>query len=332
MIKKTFPWLGFFIILVLGLGLSTQFKDRKITDGMDVYYSWIEGKRLVEGNNPYSRIHTGNMQENKKYATYFPAFYELSAFSQAIGLDDLDSWTSFWRTVFIVFHLAITLLIYYVYGKHGHEALGLFFALLWQFYRWPLYDLFVANFEALPIFFLLLSLLYLDKKPRLSLISYSASLALKQIGIFLFPLYLIWILKKSKGDYLKNLLLASSLIASVPLISSLPFIIWDFSGFVKSILFSVTRTASSHLAAPSVDMLFGLEGIWTRLPMLLFFGTFYYLASRYDLGKFTAGLIIFTIFIGYNPVLFQQYLSWMTVFVPFIIYDLIEKKYLHKQK
>ena len=66
------------IVLIGAWGLeSTEY---------DVYYSWVEGARLLEGENPYATILEGDMLENQKYATYFPLFYLLSAVSQLIGL------------------------------------------------------------------------------------------------------------------------------------------------------------------------------------------------------------------------------------------------------
>ena len=42
------------------------------TSEQDVYYSWIEGRRILAGENPYTRILTGNMRENDKYARVVP--------------------------------------------------------------------------------------------------------------------------------------------------------------------------------------------------------------------------------------------------------------------
>jgi len=65
------------------------------TKGEDVYYVWVEGSRLVSGEDPCARILSGNMRENDKYATYFPGFYGLSALMQAAGLRDYEVWIAF---------------------------------------------------------------------------------------------------------------------------------------------------------------------------------------------------------------------------------------------
>lgn len=327
-------WIGFLVIVFLGVFLGIQFHDRAITKGMDTYYSWVEGQRILHKENPYSRIHSGDMRENEKYATYFPAFYELSALSQYFGLRDLIPWASFWRKVIVLFHVLVSLLIYFSYSALGKKFLGFSFALFWLFYRWSLYDLAAANFEPFPIFFMLISLVYFERYPRLSLLSFGVSLALKQIGIFLAPLYVIWFVKKQQGKYLKNVFLAGFYIALLPVLASLPFLFWDFTGFIKSVFFSATRLAAGHFSSITIDSLFGLEGFLARFPMLVFFFLMYYLAWQYDFGKFSHSLLVMAVFVGYNPVLFPQYFSWMTVFVPFLFYDFIllqEKDSLNNQ-
>ena len=324
--KNILPLMGLIILLLSGAILVRQFIGLEINNSMDTYYTWVEGNRILEGENPYSRIHTGNMQENRKYATYFPLFYELSALSVLLGLDTLSSWSIFWRTIISIFHLEISILIYVVFIKRGYTLLGLFSALFWIFYRWPLYDLRFANIESIPIFFLIVSILLFDQHPRFSLFMYSLSLAIKQIGIFLLPLFIIWILKNRRRDSIKSTLISVGLIASGPLISSIPFLFWDLSGFVKSIWFSVTRQAASHMAAPSIDTLFHWESFVGRLPMLTLLALFFILAWKTKIGKFSSAFIVMTVFIGYNPVLFLQYFTWMSVLVPLILLDYLPDK------
>ncbi|MGC9359398.1 MAG: hypothetical protein ACP5G7_03360 [Anaerolineae bacterium] len=55
------------------------------TQGEDIYYAYIEGQRLVAGENPYERILQGGMLTNDKYATYLPLFYLFFARLQMAG-------------------------------------------------------------------------------------------------------------------------------------------------------------------------------------------------------------------------------------------------------
>jgi hypothetical protein len=84
------------------------------TVGQDVYYVWIEGKRIINGENPYARVLEGNMLDNNKYATYFPVFYWLSAFTQLAGFRDYSTWILFWKIIFDTTHAAIGLLIFWI--------------------------------------------------------------------------------------------------------------------------------------------------------------------------------------------------------------------------
>lgn len=53
---------------------------------IDIYYSYIDGQRILNGENPYARIMSSDMMKNKKYSTYFPIFFVLSYLAQAAGL------------------------------------------------------------------------------------------------------------------------------------------------------------------------------------------------------------------------------------------------------
>src|SRR5512132_2712789 len=94
-----------FVIAVIAWRINVRFWSVD-TVGSDTYYSWVEGRRILDGKNPYERILHGNMQENKKYATYFPLFYESSALVQLMGYRQYQPWISFFRYIFLLFNLA----------------------------------------------------------------------------------------------------------------------------------------------------------------------------------------------------------------------------------
>ena len=87
----------------------------------DIYYSFREGQRILNGENPYERILSGNMRDNKKYATYFPVFYELSYATQALGLEQFSTWLVFWRRVFVAFNLGTAILLFYAFWRFDME-------------------------------------------------------------------------------------------------------------------------------------------------------------------------------------------------------------------
>jgi Gpi18-like mannosyltransferase len=208
------------------------------------------------------------MQENQKYATYFPAFYEFSALTQWAGLRDYESWIAFWRVIFLVFNLAVGSALFFLLYPRGHLLAAVFAVGFWFFNRWTLHVSQVANLDFIPIFLLIVSLGLFRKHRWAALCLFSLSLGIKQIGIFLAPLYLIWTWQavEVEGDRLKQTLLAALVIASMPVLASLPFLAWNAEGLVKSVLCSVTRNPDDHFNVASLDGLMGWFGLPARLP------------------------------------------------------------------
>ncbi len=324
-----------FLIVVVGIVINIKLLNfwEYNTRGEDIYYTFIEGKRILAGENPYARVLTGDMRDNDKYATYFPLFYLLSALTQLLGFQEYSAWISLWRPIFLMFYIGIAGLIFYKLYKNRLLIIGLFAALFWLFNRWTLHVNKIAHLEFISIFFLLLSLIIFPKNKYISLILFSLSLAFKQIAIFLLPLYLIWVWQSSKGNQLKDTLIALLLILSIPVITSLPFISWNAEGFFKSILFSATRNPSVHFAsvhfeAMSLDGLIGLKipefvGIKAKLPMLFMMSLVFLSAIKRQIGIYTSVLLIMSVFVDFNSVLFNQYLCWIVPFIPLVICDMI---------
>lgn len=139
------------LILLVGIALYAHTRLWGAdTEGRDIYYSWVEGSRILQGEDPYTRILTGDMLENDKYATYFPLFYALSAGSQALGLRDYASWLAAWRIVFLVSQVAIGLVIWLIYAQYRQWLAGLLAAMLWWFNSWSLIVTYIAHLDTIP--------------------------------------------------------------------------------------------------------------------------------------------------------------------------------------
>ena len=288
----------------------------------DIYYSWIEGGRIVNGENPYARVLAGNMRDNDKYATYFPVFYELSALTQWIGLHDYGSWIAFWRVVFLAFNLAIAAALFILIYPRGRLIAAVFAAAFWLFNRWTLHVSQIAHLDFIPIFLLIASLGLFRKQRWASLLLFSVSLGIKQISIFLIPLYLVWTWQAAGRDRVRQTLLALGIIASVPILTSLPFLIWNAEGFTKSLLFSVTRIPMDHFGTISFDGMMGWSGLPGKLPLLALVLLASALTWHRKIGPYTGTLFIMAIFVDYNAVLFPQYLAWVVPFIPLVMCDL----------
>lgn len=316
-------WFIFLLLASAGFFIHYSFwlTPAEELQGHDMYYIWLEGKRILAGENPYARVLAGNLRENDKYATYFPIAYLLSALVQKLGFLEYRDWLYFWRPTSFAFHVGIIGLTLRYFQQRGLWLLGTAAATMLLLSRWSIYIIRVHHLEFAAIFFLVLSLVLLNKRTRLALLLFSFSLGIKQIAIFVLPLYLICLWKKQNSP--KDLLLGSFIILSVPLATSLPFILWNAEGFFKSVLFSATRLGSSHISgAPSIDVILSqdypwLVGLKAKLLMLFLMGLAYLSFLKEKIGMFTAAAITMMAFLYFNSVLFLQYFIWPLCLVPF---------------
>ncbi|MBU1660306.1 MAG: hypothetical protein KKD28_02395, partial [Chloroflexi bacterium] len=237
----------------------------------DIYQVFTEGDRLQHGQNPYSRAldQDTDLQWNQQNATYLPIFYILTWLTQEAGLEDYLQYLSFWRVIFLIFNLAIAYLLFYIpYHRHNTLLLGCFAALLWLFNRWTVNMTMIYHIDFIAIFFLLWSLVLWPKYKTPSFLAFGLSLGVKQMAIFMIPIYLIWAWQSNEKRSIRQFIIDALIIGSIPLIVSTPFLIWNAKGFLASILISATRNAESHFGVPSIDILMGLSGIPAKLPMV----------------------------------------------------------------
>jgi uncharacterized membrane protein len=284
------------------------------TVGSDTYYSWVEGRRILDGQNPYARILSGNMEENRKYATYFPLFYELSAVVQKMGVRQYQEWIEFWRYIFMAANLGVGLLLCAIIHSKRMWPLALLALPFWYFNRWTLHASATVALDFIPIFFMILSLGLHRKHRKTSLLLFGLSLAFKQIAIFLAPLYLVWEYQETRSW--KKTIVAGLWIVSIPLLVSIPFIMWNAEGFIKSIAFSATRTALNHFGAESIDVIFNASGLLARIPFLLMLFGVYFTAWQRSVGRYGAAMLVMGIFLAFNSVLFTHYPAWLMPLLP----------------
>jgi hypothetical protein len=325
------------LIIIIAIGSAIHMKLWHYdTKGEDIYYVWLEGKRILSGENPYARILSGNIRQNNKYATYFPLFYLLSSFTQLMGWREYPDWIYLWRNIFLFFNLGIAGLLFYTFYQSKRFIFAIFSVLFWLFNRWTLHVTAIAHIEFVPIFFLILSLMIFRKHKYASLILFSISLALKQIAVFLVPLYLIWVWQSAENEKAKKSLLALLVLFSIPLLTSLPFILLNVEGFIKSILFSATRSPEGHVNAPSLDARItnsvpAFVGIKAKIPMLFLMSLIYISAVQWKIGMYTSTLITMFIFIDFNSVLFLQYMCWIVPLLPLVICDFLQNNQQRRQ-
>jgi hypothetical protein len=309
------------LILIAGISVYFSLWQRKSAIFQDVFFMHREGNRLLELKNPYARVLKGDMVQNEKYATLFPLSYELSAVVQSLGLHDFTLWLQFWQIVFLISYLGLALLIFYIPYQASLTALALFGAFFMLFNRWSLELITIHDIDFIPILLLVGSLALLPKHRGLSFLLFGASLAFKQIAIFLLPVYLIWAWQLGDRRLSWKFALDLLWIAIIPALTSLPFLAWNWEGFVKSVLFSATRRSYAPNDVLSLDALMGWAGLPGKLPMLALMLLIYIFAWTKKLKPFTAGLLTLATFVAFNSVLFESYLVWLMPFIPLAAYE-----------
>lgn len=287
---------------------------------------WVEGRRLLAGENPYARVLSGDLRHNKKYATYLPVFYELSAVSQAAGLREFPRWVGFWRVVFLLCLLGTAALIFARLARGGLLGLAMLGASLWLFNRWGLAGSRYASLDFVPVFLLVLSLWLFPRRRLPALLLFGLSLGFKPIGLLLVPLYLVWVWREPGGQAARRVALAALAIGAIPIAASLPFIVWNAPGFFRSILFSVTRNPEPFLGAFAAGDVLGLVGVPAKIPMAVLLLLTYALAWQGKIGRHAAVLLVMVIFVDFNSVLFAQYMIWLVPFVPLAVGEWAESQ------
>jgi len=309
------------MIALVAVGVNLRFWSMD-TVGSDTYYSWVEGRRIRNGENPYERILSGNMDENRKYSTYFPLFYETSALVQNAGFRQYEAWIGFWRYFFLASNIGIGLTLCAITFSKRTWALSLLVLPFWYFNRWTLHTSATVALDFIPIFLMILSLGLYGKYRKASLILFSFSLAIKQIAIFLVPLYLIWEYQRSRS--LMKIVVAGVWIASIPVISSLPFLLWNANGFIRSISFSATRTALNHFGAESIDVVLNLSGLLARIPFFIMLCGVYFASWQRSVGRYGSAMLVMAIFVAFNSVLFTHYPTWLMPLLPLAVSEWIK--------
>lgn len=285
--------------------------------GNDIFYIWSDGHAIANGENPYSKIHGSDMRKNQKYSTYLPGFFLIVSVYVKLGFETFSEWMSFWRPTSFLIHCFIGLLLYFVLLYRAGFWLALLGAHFWLISRWPIGIMNSGQIDSLAILLLLLSLLLLPSRKNFALVLFGASLSIKQIGIFMLPVFILlssdlakpflWNVRQGFRDLFY--------ISIVPFILCLPFLISDAQGVLMSMLFSATRSPGGHLKVQSLDEILGYAGLVSKIPMIFMLATVYFLVLEKKIGKFVAGLAVFLIFISFNSVLFKQYMPWFCAFL-----------------
>jgi hypothetical protein len=321
----------FLVFLLGGIAAHTRLW-RLPTRGEDVYYGWVEGQRLQKGENPYARVLTGNLRDNDKYATYFPVFYYGSYLTIVAGLDNYEDWIAFWRVIFLFANLAIAGVLFYLPFRRQLWPLALFGPAFWLFNRWTLHVTRIAQIDFLAILLLIISVALFPRRRIVALLLLSLSIGIKQIGLFLVPLYLIWVWRETEQSKLRATLSAGALIASIPVLTSLPFLLWNPQALVISVIFDALRNPADHFNVASFDAMIGWVGLLAKAPMIALMLLVFALAWQRYIGRWLATLLVMAVFVDFSSVLFRQYFVWEAPFIPLAVLDLLQLRLLQPSR
>ncbi len=279
----------------------------------DIEYVWKEGAGMLQRGNPYEKAANAAHWENK-YATYFPLSYIVSAAIQKLGASSFSSWLAVVRPIVLGSQLATALLVLVFLYTQKKLALGIFSFFLILFHRFVLYPAQTAQVDFPAIFFLLLGIILLNRKPKTGYVLIGVSLAIKQMAIILLPIFLIWEFSQRKSK--KQTLHALVLMLVIPALTLLPFFIDSPAGVRNSLAFSANRFHGGDFTTLDISTLLSIEGPASRLGMYALIGIIVIAFWRKEIGIWGACLAIFTVFIGFNPVLFYHYLAWIIPLIP----------------
>lgn len=305
-------------------------------DNSDLIHEYNSALLVGSGQNPYSKILEGDLLINRKYATLFPLYYYLVNLVQIASDFRLEIFLDNFRTILFIAQIVAALYIYLFFRKENMKVVGLLAAAFFIFNRWSINVMSDAKQDFIAIAFLTVSLYYLKNKPVLAYLLYGFSLGVKHLGIFVLPIYLLPLFETKKIT--KDLLLRLSLIALPIVLPSIYFMLDNFKAFAYSMAFSFTRKTATTSTPSGYENLLILYDIGVknntvffyilpRLPLVIFSLLNFFVLVTKRIRPSLYLLTSFFIFIAFNPVLFDQYLTWLTpiLFVSFTDYLKPEK-------
>ncbi len=292
--------------VVLSLALQAVFaltpirKMRK----QDCFWMLFEVDRLMEGQNPYTRILHDTM-ERGHYPTHLPLMYLAAALPRLLfKVVRFAPWLYILRFVNLLATLAMAHLLLRLGTRTAGPAWGVGAAVVWLANFFTFYVQKVAQVDLIVVWVVALSVISRERRRSLSWFLLGVSLAIKHFAVFLVPLYLAE--EKSLRDAVKGVLWC----AAVPLAVSIPFLFWDAPGLIASVGYSGTRGGNNWFTYFLAN-----EGFLGRFELLKALGLVYLFAWRGRWPLAGAATLLYAFFYLLNPVIYQQYFVYGIFFL-----------------
>lgn len=325
------------LLVVKKVDASNEQRESFYFKKEDIYYEFDAAKQIAQGKNPYEKTLEGNMVENDKYATLFPLYYYFLGLIRNSVNGDFSDFLAKFRSILTLSRIVSGLAIYLMFRRIGKKTIGFIAASVYLLNLWSLESFVLLKQDAIAIALLLVSYYFFGRKNWVSYLLFGFSLGIKHIGIFIFPLYLTPLLFKEQK--LKEFIFNMLLLFAPVVISSMPFLLSNPQSLLASLEFSFTRAPNDGQVIFGYQKLLvhysegGLNGTYfefllPRLPLLLaVMSTIYLLFTKLIPRSFYlfAGIAVFSIF---NPVIFAQYVTWLTPLIFLGILDFYKQKEL----
>lgn len=321
-----------FVSIAAFIIYTHQMNIRAVGSRSDIGIEFRTAVDIRRGINPYARISETDLLLNKKFATLLPTYYDMLLLIAHVSDYNQDAYLNNFRLVLYASQIIGALFLYLMFRRKNHRILGFLAVGFFLLNRWSIDATADLKQDSIAIMFLLSSLYYFGGKPRLGYFLYGLSLAIKQIGIFAFPVFLLPFLYRKKP--IKELLFDFSYVLIPTLMPALPFLADSFKGFVLSMLFSTTRAPVTNSTVSfgyeRVLIKYNPTGIGFLTPLFyllpriilisMYLGTMFLMFTKKLRPSFFL-FAAFLIFATFNPVVFDQYLVWAAPFVFYAVVD-----------
>lgn len=294
----------------------------------DINFEYFQAKQIGSGENPYERIESGNLLWNDKYATLFPLYYYFLHFIDNLSENNFDIFLQNFRHIVYTAEIISALAVYLIFRAKEKRYLGFVAGTFLLFNRWSISNVGSAKQDFIAIAFMLFAFYLFQtfekKKLYWAYLLFGISIGIKHIGIFISPVFLLPLLDRKFSVKERLFLVILFLIPTIGV--GLPIILDKPTAFFYSMLFSFTRIPSITNGDFGYSNLLVLYDVGVknnsimfyllpRLPLVIFSLLNFFALVFKKISIFGFSLASLFIFTAFNPVLFDQYFTWI---VPFI--------------
>lgn len=334
--SKAFAFIFFLMIFILAH--RVVFSIDKDADfyfkNEDIYYEYETAKQIQKGKNPYLRILEGDMLENDKYSTQLPHYYNFLSFVRNHSNKNFSGFIESFRFILFLAQVTGGIFIFLIFRRQNAPFLSICGSIFYVFNVWTLNSIIFLKQDVLAIGLLLISLYFMrnEKYKTLSYLFYGLSLGIKYIGIFILPIYAVPSIARNLP--IKKFVFNITLLLFVLIIPSIPYIVDDFNSFMRSIIFSATRSPSDS------EIIYGYSGLFVassesysdsailpkmvpRVPLFISIIFAFLLLIIKKISRETYVFLSLLAFAIFNSVIFPQYITWIT---PFALFPLLNEK------